>query len=128
MDDQHDSPDESLPMPPLPICEITAVHYQRLVSLGNYENERVGAWAQVKEGQSPEAALSGLRTWVQAQVSQYEEKQALEADINRLRGEKLHADHALLKAKERYEQARSFIEGMGLKMPGRWASDDEIPW
>jgi hypothetical protein len=128
MDTAQDIDDGLMEMPKSEPYEITAVHYQRLVSLGNYENERVGAWAQVKAGGTPEQALDALRTWVQAQVSLHQENQALESDIFRLPTEKSGLLADVTEARKRYERVKSFIESIGLKMPERFMADDDMPW
>lgn len=107
---------------------IHAVHYQRLVSLGNYENERVGAWCAVEDGRTPEETLASLKTWVQAQVGQHQESVQLEQDVYRLRAEKLDLESQVRGAREGYERAKAFLEGMGLKVPARYTSDDDMPF
>jgi hypothetical protein len=43
---------------------ITSVNYSRLVNLGDYENEKLGASALVPEGTDPEKVVSVLRDWI----------------------------------------------------------------
>jgi hypothetical protein len=43
---------------------ITSVNYSRLVNLGDYENEKLGASAVVPEGYDPEKIVALLKTWV----------------------------------------------------------------
>jgi hypothetical protein len=44
--------------------KIVTVEYKRLRNLGNYENETVGASAQVEDGETPEEALEKLKVFV----------------------------------------------------------------
>jgi hypothetical protein len=118
--------DMDLTLPASP--DIHAVHYQKLVSLGNYENERVGVWAQVREGDTAEQTLQGLRTWVDAQLGQHREVQDLESQLYRLRHEKTALEGSVEHARTNYEKAKAFVEGMGLTMPTQYVHDDEMPW
>jgi hypothetical protein len=53
--------------------KITSVIYQRLWNLGNYENEKIGASAQVAEGQEPTEVLNDLKVWVGKTGREYED-------------------------------------------------------
>ena len=123
--DQPETPEVPAPPPALPIH---TVHYQRLVSLGNYENERVGAWCAVEDGRTPEQTLSLLKTWVQTQVGEANEIARLEADIYRLRSEKDLLEQQVSTARSLYDRARAFVEGLGLKFPTRFTHDDDMPF
>lgn len=107
---------------------IYSVHYQRLVSTGSYENERVGAWAAVQVGQTPDQALQGLRAWVDAQVGQHQVAQDIESQLYRLRHEKTALEGSVQHARANYQKAKAFVEGMGLTMPAQYVHDDEMPW
>lgn len=47
--------------------KILTVEYRRLKNLGNYENETIGAVAQVEAGETPEQALEKLKVFVSEQ-------------------------------------------------------------
>lgn len=49
--------------------KITQVHYQKLTNLGDYQNQRVGAWANVEDHETPETALATLTAWVDQQIT-----------------------------------------------------------
>lgn len=44
--------------------QIMSVNYSRLVNLGDYENEKIGAAALVEDGEMPEQTLCKLKKWV----------------------------------------------------------------
>lgn len=50
--------------------QIITVSYGKTVNLGNYESARLDATAQVESGETPEDALSKLKTWVEGQAEQ----------------------------------------------------------
>lgn len=64
--------------------QITSVHYQKLVNTGNYENERVGAWSNVAEGQDPAEVLAELKLWVNQQLGEDQESREVKSEIARL--------------------------------------------
>jgi predicted nucleic acid-binding Zn-ribbon protein len=47
---------------------ITSVTYERLVNLGNFENERLSATADIEVDQSPEEVFEYLCQWVNEQL------------------------------------------------------------
>lgn len=44
--------------------KITKISYQAVKNLGNYESERLEAFADVEEGEDPDDAALKLRRWV----------------------------------------------------------------
>ena len=108
--------------------DIYSVHYQKLVSLGNFENERVGAWATVLPGQTAEDALAALKVWVGGQVGQHREVLNLQQQVNELRAEHDELALSIGKARDRWRRVKQFIESIGLRMPERFMPDDDMPW
>lgn len=108
------------------LLTITQVHYQKLANLGNYENERVGAWATVLPGHTAEETLAALRVWVGQRVSDYEEFTQLQQDIFRLNSEKTRLEGSIENARQRYERARGFLHAIGLEMPDHYVRDDDM--
>ena len=128
MDQEQETP-EGVAAPTLgPSPAIYSVHYQKLVSTGNYENERVGAWAAVPVGQTPEQALEELKGWVGDQLGQHEEVAQLQTDLVRLRGEKARLESMVASAHANYDKVKAFFDRLGLPMPGPYLPDDDMPW
>jgi hypothetical protein len=98
--------------------DIIRVEYRRLHSFGNYENEEFGAVAEVGAGETPEAALAGLRTFVEgrmlAAMSARWEVDEVESRLIESRDE-LRGLHArLTTARERWEKVKVFLGKHGV--------------
>ena len=111
--------------------QITQVHYQKLVSLGNYENERIGAWGTVEEGEEAEEALHKLTTWVQGQIDATHavrsSLQEAESDLYTKRAELREYEANIANAKARWEKIAKWFRDRGISLPSRWG-DDDIPF
>jgi len=77
---------------------ITSVGYSRLVSLGNYENEKHSASALVEEGQNPEEVREQLKTWVCKDLI---DVSRLREEINELADQRYHLNQDIFNMKER---------------------------
>jgi hypothetical protein len=107
---------------------ITQVHYQKLVNLGDYQNERYGAWANVAEGETPDEALEALKVWVGTQVVDRDQQDNLQRTVYRLEETRQNLERDITQMKARYEKAKLFVEGLGLEIPKRYFSDDDLPF
>jgi hypothetical protein len=58
--------------------KVAMVKYERLVNLGNYENEKIGCEVEVSEGESPQAALDAARRFVRRNVDDPERSHRLD--------------------------------------------------
>ena len=111
---------------------ITQVHYQKLASLGNYENERIGAWATVEEGQTPDESLATLIAWVEEQGQQ---RTGQEEEVVIARNGRPAARHTLereiTEMRETWRKARAFLQTVGLELPRSYVSeadDSDMPF
>jgi predicted trehalose synthase len=110
--------------------QITQVHYQHLVNLGDYENERVGAWGNVDPNETPQEALELLKAWVEEQVGAVRRARTSLEDLN----ERIYQSNADLRriqgdlelAQKRWDKARSFLTALNLPLPQRY--EDDIPF
>lgn len=111
--------------------EITQVDYQKLVSLGNYENERVGAWCNVAEGENPADALHALTEWVEGQLEANRQIRTslaeAESDLYKKRAE-IHAlERDIAVAQNRWDRLQAWFKENHIPLPSRWANVD-IPF
>jgi len=117
---------------PTPI-EITSVNYSKLVNLGNYENEKIAAWATVEDGQTPEDVLDGLRTWVDEQAGKRgglrDELSELERSIQELQWKKRQLTDEMLNMGDLWKRQRAFLEKIGVELPRSvHGPDDDMPF
>lgn len=117
---------------PSPI-NITSVNYSKLVNLGNYENEKIAAWATVEDGQKPEEVLDGLRSWVDEQAGKRgglrDELSELERSIQDLQWKKRQLTDEMLNMGSLWKRQRAFLEKIGLELPGSVVGpDDDMPF
>lgn len=111
---------------------ITQVHYQKLVNLGDYQNERFGAWASVAEGETAEQAMEALQAWVLDRAGATQEEDDRLHDLRKEYGilkreyDRLAGD--IDTVRKRWGHVKAFVEALGLKMPARFANDEELPF
>ena len=112
--------------------QITTVHYQRLVSMGNYENERVGAHAQVEEGETAEEALAKLTAWVEEQINARgkanDDLENIRRSIHDLEHRKERMERETKEAGDRWRAARAFLAKVGLELPRSYVTEEDIPF
>ena len=112
--------------------EITTVHYQKLVNLGDYQNERVGAWANVGPVETAEEALEQLTEWVINRIESRKAEIDEAADLRRRIGDARHDLDLLLRdierAKEKWEKVVKFFAERQIDLPQRWSSPGDIPF
>ena len=101
--------------------QITSVHYQKLVNTGNYENERVGAWSNVAEGQDPAEVLAELKLWVNQQLGEDQESREIKSAIEALRRRRAliqyqvdQLESNLRRARDAWQVASDFLRKHGV--------------
>jgi hypothetical protein len=117
---------------PTPIT-ITSVNYSKLVNLGNYENEKIAAWATVEDGQTPDVVLDGLRTWVDEQAGKRgglrDDLSELERSIQDLQWKKRQLTEEMREMGTLWKRQRAFLEKIGLELPGSvHGANDDMPF
>jgi len=108
--------------------KITEVYFEKLISDGNFNNERIGARAEVEDGHY-EIALKDLTEWVEAKHRErgacIQDAYALESRIHNLRYELSTIENDIKRARAAWEKAKEFLKKHGIDPD---AIDDEIPF
>jgi histone deacetylase complex regulatory component SIN3 len=97
------------------IMKITSVTYTRLQTLQGYNNERVGATADI-ENDMPEQAMSLLKAWVHEQLSHVEDNYDMQEDIQRLGYRKDELQRNINHLEARYEHLRNILQQHGVEI------------
>lgn len=100
--------------------QITSVSYSRLVGLGNYENERIGATADVEQDEDWEHVLLALKGRVLGQLAAQEESHTLVDRREELKYEVRDLEDRVAKAGKKWEAAEAFLKAHGID-PSPWA-------
>lgn len=107
--------------------QITSVSYSRLVSTGDYENEKIGATANVDDGQDAAMVLDELRAWVNEGLTLNSKLQETAQQLRDAEWRLRQAKEELRNAIKRWESAKEFLRLHGLPTPpdGPWADDPD---
>lgn len=97
--------------------KIVTVEYRRLRTFGSYQNETVGAVAELAPGQSPDDALLALRAWVDQQLGDDGERRDLTERVNELRWQADEHERRIARANERWTAIIGFMEKLGIERP-----------
>lgn len=99
--------------------QIVTVEYRRLRTFGEYQNETVGAVAQVQvdAGETAEEAIYALRTWVDEQLGSREEQRQLQERVADLRWKAEDYERKIKRADERWSAIIAFMEKLGIERP-----------
>lgn len=105
---------------------ITQVSYSRLVSTDDYENEKVGAVANVDDGQDATEVLSELRAWVNEGLTLDSKRKDTEDQLRDIEWRLRSAKSELHNATKRWAAAKDFLKLHGLSVPPSepWEDDD----
>lgn len=97
--------------------QIVSVTYQKLVTGGNrYSNERVGATAEVGDGETADQVLAALRAWVYGHVGLQTEVDDIVRTLGTLRQERDQLVADINMYQTRWERARAFLEHHGIDL------------
>lgn len=105
--------------------DITSVSYSRLVSTGDYENEKVGAVANVDDGQDAAVVLSELRAWVNEGLTLDSKRRDTADQLRDTEWRLRNAKNELRNATKRWAMAREFLKLHGLPVPPPATWEDE---
>lgn len=98
--------------------KITEVHFEKLVTTGNYSNMKIGLTATVQDGEEPTDVLDALEMCVNAEIKYRESQQQAEyQDENNKRQASYDLDELSRKieqAKKKWDNAKSFLEQHGV--------------
>ena len=101
--------------------KIVTVEYRRLRTFGGYQNETVGAVAEIEAGGDADSTLADLRAWVDAQLGDEGDRRNLTEAINELRWRKDQMERDIVRVEDRWKAIIAFMEKLGIERP------DEIP-
>lgn len=96
---------------------ITTVEYRRLRTFGGYQNETVGATAQVAPGQCADGVLTALRSWVDRHLEDEDERHRLSDRVSELRWQADEYERRIARAGERWKSIIEFLEKLGIERP-----------
>lgn len=96
---------------------IIQVEYRRLRTYGDYQNETVGAVAQVEEGEDAVTALAALRAWVDQELGDRSEQRDLTQRVTDLRWKSEEYEHKIARAEERWKAIIAFLTKLGIERP-----------
>jgi hypothetical protein len=96
--------------------KITIVEYRRVKHLSKVESELLGATAEVG-AEGPEAALEGLRDWVDGQLGDAEEARALRTNIRDLTWQKEGLERQVALVERRWSAIQGFLTKLGIERP-----------
>lgn len=99
--------------------QIVTVEYRRLRTYGDYQNETVGAVAQiqVEAGETAEEAIHALRTWVDEQLGSRDEQRQLQERVADLRWKAEDYERRIKGADEKWAAIIAFLEKLGIERP-----------
>lgn len=108
--------------------KIVQVEYRRLKTFGNYENETIGATAQVEDGESPYDTLQTVKAWVDGHLKIVEEDSDLSRKVWRAEARLRELNGLIKSAGERFEYAKKILAAHGIDVPNDHGvyDDDEI--
>ena len=93
--------------------KITTVHYSALINLGDYNNEKIGLTAEVKEDESVEEVIAALKEKVKTIAGPNAEE--LYNSISERRRALNELERKLKKATEQWEATAEFLRAQGIK-------------
>lgn len=103
---------------------IKTVEYRRLRSFGSYENETIGATAEVAPGEYPLEVLEHLRGWVEAQHREAEQREAAQRQeqdaewrLERINGDIEDRQRRLGELETMYTTLRAKLSEYGVVLP-----------
>ena len=104
--------------------KITSVSYTKLQTLHGYNNERVGATAEVEEGENPDMVLNLLKDWVNGHLDGRMITVETRDNIQELVYRKESLERELEILNQRWEKAKEFLVLHGLDA----SVDDGVPF
>lgn len=106
--------------------KILTVEYRRLRSFGEYENETVGAVAEVLPGQAPEIILEELKAWVEENFGERASARDAASRVQRAEIRLNEVNGLLRESEKRWAAAQKILAAAGVEVPRDYgASDDD---
>ena len=109
--------------------KIVQVEYRRLRTFGDYQNETVGAVAQVEDGEDAVTALYTLRAWVDQELGDRTEQRELSERVTDLRWKAEDYERKIARADERWKAIMAFMGSLGIERPAHIPEDlSDLPF
>lgn len=106
--------------------KIRTVEYRRLRSFGEYENETVGAVAEVPEtGVTPSMALAALQRWVDEQFSERANARDAASRVQRAEIRLREVNGLLSESEKRWAAAQKILAAAGVEVPRDYGTGDD---
>lgn len=96
--------------------KILTVEYRRLRTFGSYQNETVGAVAEVGN-EEPADVLETLKLWVNERLGDDVERSNLREAINELSWRKGQLERQIAHAEQKWAAILAFLDKLGMKRP-----------
>lgn len=106
--------------------KIVTVEYRRLRTFGSYQNETVGAVAEVQQHESPNAALQELRDWVDQQLGDAEHAHELSQTVRRKENRLCEINTLLGQAARRWKSAKQILAAHGIEVPTDHGAGEDL--
>lgn len=105
---------------------IRTVEYRRLRSFGEYENETVGAVAEVPEtGVTPSMALSALQRWVDEQFGERANARDAASRLQRAEIRLREVNGLVQESEKRWSAAQKILAAAGVEVPRDYGAGDD---
>lgn len=109
-----------------PGLKILTVEYRRLRSFGEYENETVGAVAEVPAtGTTPSMALGALKRWVDEQLSERQNARDSAYRVQRAEARLNEVNGLLRESEKRWAAAQKILAAAGVEVPRDYGAGDD---
>lgn len=106
--------------------KILTVEYRRLRSFGEYENETVGAVAEVPPtGVTPSMALDALKQWVDGQFGERQNARDAASRVHRAEVRLREVNGLLGEAEKRWAAAQKILAAAGVEVPRDYGAGDD---
>lgn len=106
--------------------KILTVEYRRLRSFGEYENETIGAVAEVPAtGMTPRIALDALKEWVDGQFSERANARDAQSRLHRAEVRLNEVNGLLTEAEKRWAAAQKILAAAGVEVPRDYGLGDD---
>lgn len=102
--------------------KITTVEYRRLRTFDNYQNETVGAVAEVGN-EEPADVLETLKLWVNERLGDEGERANLREAVNELERRREQLVRQIDQTEKKWAAVIAFLGKLGIERPGEIPSD-----
>lgn len=105
--------------------KIRSVEYRRLRTFGEYENETVGAVAEVPDDELPEVTLERLKDWVDNNLGERQNARDSASRVQRLEIRAREVAALLRESEKRWAAAQKILAAAGVEVPKDYGAGDD---